>query len=119
MEHEEIKKAVRERYGNIAATGTSCGCSPQPTVQSCCGPETSADTFSKKIGYTADDLSAVPDGANMGLGCGNPVALASLKEGEVVLDLGSGGGSGLLSGGTKSRREGPRHRGRYDRRDAG
>lgn len=50
------------------------------------------ETFSRKIGYTEEDISSVPKGANLGLGCGNPVALASLKEGEVVLDLGSGAG---------------------------
>jgi len=68
----------------------SC-CDPQEAVSaaSCCSPQ---DTFSKVIGYKDEELGEIPDGANLGLGCGNPTALASLKEGEVVLDLGSGGG---------------------------
>lgn len=81
----DIKTKVREVYANIATKGNSC-CSSS----SCCG--NSADRISKKIGYTDDEISLVPDGANLGLGCGNPVALASLKKGEVVLDLGSGAG---------------------------
>ncbi|MFC1904477.1 arsenite methyltransferase [Chloroflexota bacterium] len=88
MEEAEIKKVVRERYAQIAMTESSC-CAPS---NSCCGGTDLAQTVSKSIGYTADDLEAVPEGANLGLGCGNPVALASLKEGETVLDLGSGGG---------------------------
>jgi SAM-dependent methyltransferase len=81
MEKEEIKRVVRAGYANVASQSSSC-CG---TVSSCCGK-------SKKIGYTEEDLKAVPDGANLGLGCGNPVAIASLKEGETVLDLGSGPG---------------------------
>jgi len=89
MKDEEIRKAVRESYGKIAlqetancSQATSCGCG--------CG--SMQDTVSKAIGYSDEELSAVPEGANLGLGCGNPTALASLKEGEVVLDLGSGAG---------------------------
>jgi arsenite methyltransferase len=99
MKKEEIKPAIRERYGAISVNrGEGCGCSPAPVAQSsCCGtapaePASFTDKFSKAIGYSDEDLKSVPDGANLGLGCGNPVALASLKEGEVVLDLGSGGG---------------------------
>ncbi len=88
MEKEEIKKAVRERYGNIAKEGNSC-CGP---AKPCCGSMDSAERISRSIGYTEEELKAVPEGANLGLGCGNPIALASLKEGEVVLDLGSGAG---------------------------
>jgi len=88
MEKEEIGKAVRERYGNIAKQGSSC-CGPD---KSCCGNTDSAQEISRSIGYSEEELKAVPDGANLGLGCGNPIALASLKEGEVVLDLGSGAG---------------------------
>jgi hypothetical protein len=87
MEKEKIKKVVREGYGSIAKQDSSC-CAP---ANPCCGSLDSQE-ISKKVGYTEEDLNAVPDGANMGLGCGNPVALASLKEGEVVLDLGSGAG---------------------------
>ncbi|MGZ3614765.1 MAG: arsenite methyltransferase [Thermodesulfobacteriota bacterium] len=88
MENEEIKKSVRERYGNIAKQGSSC-CGP---AKSCCGSTNSAESVSRSIGYSEEELQAVPEGANMGLGCGNPTALASLKEGEIVLDLGSGAG---------------------------
>jgi SAM-dependent methyltransferase len=88
MENEEVKKIVKEGYAKVAKQSGSCGC----PVSSCCGSTDVAQDISKKIGYTDEELRAVPEGANMGLGCGNPVALASLKEGETVLDLGSGGG---------------------------
>jgi arsenite methyltransferase len=88
MEKEEIGKAVRERYGSIAKQGGSC-CGP---ATSCCGTPRSAESISRIIGYSEEELKVVPEGANLGLGCGNPIALASLKEGEVVLDLGSGAG---------------------------
>ena len=81
----EPKKWVKERYGAIAAKAGS-SCSPQST---CCG---TASSVSERIGYTADDLSSVPTGADLGLGCGNPTALASIEPGETVLDLGSGAG---------------------------
>lgn len=85
---ENIKKVVREGYAKIAKQDSSC-CAPVP---SCCGTGDIAQEISKKIGYTEEELKAVPEGANLGLGCGNPVALTSLKEGEIVLDLGSGAG---------------------------
>jgi len=88
MEKEEIRKVVREGYGKIAKQGSPC-CGP---AKSCCGSTNSAQDISIKIGYGEEELRAVPEGANLGLGCGNPIALASLKEGDVVLDLGSGGG---------------------------
>ncbi len=87
MKQEEIKKVVREGYGKIARTEGSC-CAP---ASSCCGSSRPADV-SRKVGYSEEELSSVPEGANLGLGCGNPVALASLKKGETVLDLGSGPG---------------------------
>jgi len=83
---KNAKKIVRERYGKIAKTSSSCcssGCG--------CGAGT-ADIISRNIGYSEQDISSVPEGANLGLGCGNPIALASLKKGETVLDLGSGAG---------------------------
>jgi arsenite methyltransferase len=89
MKDQEIKKAVRQRYARTAREGGGCGCAP---ASPCCGGADTAQRISKNVGYTDADLDAVPEGANLGLGCGNPVALASLKEGEVVLDLGSGGG---------------------------
>jgi SAM-dependent methyltransferase len=75
-----IKEEIRDKYGSIARTAGSC-----------CGSSPASDA-SKKVGYSDDDISAVPGGANLGLGCGNPVAIASLQPGETVLDLGSGGG---------------------------
>jgi len=88
MEDKQIKKVVREGYAKIAKQDSSC-CAP---ANSCCGSTDLAEDISKSIGYTKEELKAVPEGANLGLGCGNPVALASLKEGEIVLDLGSGAG---------------------------
>jgi SAM-dependent methyltransferase len=81
---------VRENYGQVAkAGGAGCGCAP-----ACCSPDNAApaEDTSLALGYSQDDVSSVPQGANMGLGCGNPQAIASLRPGETVLDLGSGGG---------------------------
>jgi arsenite methyltransferase len=88
MKKEEIKKVVREGYAQIAKQGSSC-CG---SAKSCCGGTNTAQDISKSIGYTEEELKTIPGGANLGLGCGNPVALASLREGETVLDLGSGAG---------------------------
>ena len=88
MIKEEIKKVVRERYAKMVKRESSC-CG---TTESSCGSSNSAHVISKEIGYSEDDLKAVPEDSNLGLGCGNPVALASLREGETVLDLGSGAG---------------------------
>ena len=104
---EEIRKAVRDSYGKIARLGTKV--SELSPALSCCGEQGISDTqrspascggateftheqLSKAMGYTEDDLESTPEGANLGLGCGNPVALASLKPRETVVDLGSGGG---------------------------
>ncbi|HEY8428267.1 MAG TPA: arsenite methyltransferase [Sandaracinaceae bacterium] len=81
---DRIRAAVREQYGKIArAPSASCcgagGCGPGPDA-------------SLRLGYSAEDLASVPEGANLGLGCGNPLALAALERGETVLDLGAGGG---------------------------
>jgi SAM-dependent methyltransferase len=95
MKDTKIRKSVREGYAKIARRESSC-CSP---VNSCCTPADSnnkaidqANDLSKKIGYSEEELKIVPEGSNLGLGCGNPVALASLEEGQTVLDLGSGAG---------------------------
>lgn len=88
MREEKIKKIVREGYAKIANQESSC-CVP---VNSCCESTDLAESASRKIGYSGVELKSVPQGANLGLGCGNPIALASLKEGETVLDLGSGAG---------------------------
>ena len=88
---ETIRQTVRARYGTIAQAGTTC-CGSTPV--SCCGTgnTTTPDSTALSIGYTSADVAAVPAGANLGLGCGNPQALAALRPGETVLDLGSGGG---------------------------
>lgn len=88
MKGMRIKKVVREGYARIAKQGGSCSA----PASSCCRGADLAIEISKKIGYGEEELKVVPEGANLGLGCGNPVALASLKEGEIVLDLGSGAG---------------------------
>jgi len=88
MIKEEIKKVVRERYARIVKQDSSC-CG---TIESSCGNSDFTQEISKGIGYSEEELKAVPEESNLGLGCGNPVALASLREGETVLDLGSGAG---------------------------
>ena len=88
MKKEDIKKTVRIGYGQIAKQGSSC-CTH---TNSCCGSADLAQDISRGIGYSEEELKAAPEGANLGLGCGNPIALASLKKGEIVLDLGSGAG---------------------------
>jgi len=88
MKKEDTKRIVRQGYAKVARQDSSC-CGPS---KSCCGTTDTATDISKKIGYTDEELRSIPDGANLGLGCGNPVAIASLKEGETVVDLGSGPG---------------------------
>ncbi|MCP4351161.1 MAG: arsenite methyltransferase [Desulfobacterales bacterium] len=85
---EDIRETVRDRYGEIAQHKTSC-CG---SAGSCGGADRPADKMSKGVGYSDEELSSLPDDANLGLGCGNPTAIASLKQGETVLDLGAGGG---------------------------
>ena len=87
MKEEKVKKLVRNRYAKVAKTNGSCCASSV----SCCSAPTN-EQVSKMIGYSEEEMNSVPEGANLGLGCGNPTALASLKEGERVLDLGSGAG---------------------------
>jgi len=88
MKEKEIKKEVQKRYGEIARQGSSCCVQ----TNSCCGTQITVESISKTIGYSQEEMQSTPEGANLGLGCGNPVALASLREGETVLDLGSGAG---------------------------
>ncbi len=88
--HDEIRQAVRQTYGQVALSEIAVGCGPN-----CCGGSaTAADAKAASIGlgYSSDEVENIPEGANMGLGCGNPQAIAALKPGETVLDLGSGGG---------------------------
>ena len=88
MKDNEIKKMVRKRYAKVTKQENTC-CGPERQV--CCDPRL-ADDISRRIGYSQEEMGSVPQGANLGLGCGNPVAIASLREGETVLDLGSGAG---------------------------
>lgn len=85
----ELRTAIRGRYARTA-TGGAGGC----CESGCCGSKdpATADELALKVGYSLKELQQMPEGANMGLGCGNPQAIAALKPGEVVVDLGSGGG---------------------------
>lgn len=98
QQNESVRSAVREHYGRVAEAGASCGCSP-----TCCTPpaggrapvhdaSSQADATAQRLGYSPADIASVPSGANLGLGCGNPLAIAALQPGETVLDLGSGAG---------------------------
>jgi len=90
---DKVRQHVRESYAEVAEASNDGGCCGE--VASCCGVSDDAainTLISTRLGYSEDDLAKVPDGADMGLGCGNPRAIASLKEGEVVIDLGAGGG---------------------------
>jgi SAM-dependent methyltransferase len=83
----DVREAVRERYGKIAEA--------DPQTASCCGDTCGSDRaedWSQTMGYSSEELGNAPKGANLGLGCGNPQAIAELQEGQTVLDLGSGGG---------------------------
>jgi len=88
MELKNVKEIVKEKYGSIARQGTSC-CG---STSACCGGSEPVQIISKEIGYSEAELGMVPEGSNLGLGCGNPLALSSIREGETVLDLGSGAG---------------------------
>lgn len=88
LSDKKIKSIVQERYSQIAKQNSSC-CAKS---ESCCGSSGMAEQIGKVIGYGEEELQSVPENANLGLGCGNPVALASLREGEIVLDLGAGAG---------------------------
>ena len=101
LEEQDVRDKVREGYGAIARqeTGANSCCGPT----SCCSADgaTDAGQLARAIGYSEAELQALPAGANMGLSCGNPVAIASLREGEVVVDLGSGGGFDVFIAGRR------------------
>jgi ubiquinone/menaquinone biosynthesis C-methylase UbiE len=91
MDDVQIKEMVRTRYGGIAAKASEASCCA-PAASSCCGPETASHDKARRMGYSESELAAVPEGANLGLGCGNPQAIAAIQPGEIVVDLGSGAG---------------------------
>lgn len=92
---ETIRQAVREGYATIATSAPgSCGCGP-----ACC--TVGSPGIAEHVGYSDTDLATLPEGTDMGLSCGNPTALASLKPGEVVVDLGSGGGMDIFLAGPR------------------
>src|SRR5690348_17366880 len=102
---EIVRQKVREGYSQIAVTGslrgsTGGGCCGS-TASSCCSTPVDSEQLARHIGYSAEELAALPEGANLGLSCGNPAALAALQPGEVVLDLGSGGGFDVFIAGRK------------------
>lgn len=108
MADQQLRETVQTGYAHIASSGTwaasrqdSAG-GPCCSGGGCCGPtDFTPEQLARAIGYSDDELAATPDGANMGLSCGNPTALASLRPGEVVLDLGSGGGFDCFIAGAK------------------
>jgi len=111
-DHDDLRGQVREGYAKIARSGSWSAAQAESKAQSgccggssgggCCGPATlSPEQLAAAIGYSQGELAATPDGANMGLSCGNPTAIASLKAGEVVLDLGAGGGFDCFVAGPK------------------
>lgn len=100
----EMREKVREGYANVATLDMAC-CGPSA---GCCGGAgvDAVATLATSVGYGEEELAGLPEGANMGLSCGNPTALAALKQGEVVLDLGSGGGFDVFIAGRKVGKEG-------------
>ena len=108
LAEQKLRETVRAGYAHIAASGTWADAREADAVGGCCsgggccGPtDFTPDQLARAIGYAPDELAGVPDSANMGLSCGNPTALASLTPGEVVLDLGSGGGFDCFIAGSK------------------
>lgn len=89
MENNDIKRIVRENYAKVASSN-SCCCSSSSS--SCCGQAGMEKELSSKIGYSQKEMEKVPEGSNLGLGCGNPLAFAIIRKGDTVLDLGSGAG---------------------------
>ncbi|MFF2176170.1 arsenite methyltransferase [Lysinibacillus sp. NPDC058147] len=106
---DDIRTNVRENYAKVALKLNSTqGCCT--SASSCCNPDDnqniSIEEISQKMGYTKEELTSIPDGANMGLSCGNPQAIADLKHGETVVDLGSGGGFDCFLAAPKVGKEG-------------
>jgi SAM-dependent methyltransferase len=91
MDDETIRRSVREHYAGVARGQAGCCASPAVAASNCCGIA-GIEAVGKAIGYSKEEMGAVPEGANLGLGCGNPLAHAELKGGETVVDLGAGAG---------------------------
>ncbi len=98
-DHHDVRKTVRDSYAGIATQGGNSGCCAPASggASGCCGPAPdiripTAEEMSSFFGYSAEEMAEAPDGANLGLGCGNPQAIADMKTGETVVDLGSGAG---------------------------
>jgi arsenite methyltransferase len=102
MEEKDVRNVVREGYARISKQDDSKGC----CEPSCCGGS-SPDSIARIIGYSEEELAALPEGANLGLSCGNPTALAALSPGEIVLDLGCGAGFDVF---IAARKVGPKGR---------
>jgi SAM-dependent methyltransferase len=98
---ERIRETVREGYARIAQAGVRKNDKPTCASSCCCGEGVDPNGLARQVGYSEADLAALPEGANMGLSCGNPTAIAALKSGEVVLDLGSGGGFDVFLAGPR------------------
>lgn len=92
MDESQIKEMVRARYGGIAAASSNGSACCAPAAASCCGPTTASSDKALRMGYSEADLALVPQDANLGLGCGNPQAIAAIRPGETIVDLGSGAG---------------------------
>src|SRR5215216_122451 len=94
LELDAVRESVREHYGVVATRGSGCGCAPTccTTTQTTEVPSRTPEEVSQALGYSAEQTQSVPEHANLGLGCGNPLAIASLQPGQTVLDLGSGAG---------------------------
>lgn len=92
MNENEIRNAVRERYAAIATSKGATGCCTKNGAGSCCNSQDDFNLISLKIGYSPEEVKQVPESSNLGLGCGNPQAIANIKKGETVVDLGSGAG---------------------------
>lgn len=107
LQQQDVREKVRAGYAAIAEGAPKRAEAPAQSSccsgTSCCGPDApdDANALAEAVGYHPGDLAAIPEGANMGLSCGNPTALAALREGEVVVDLGSGGGFDIFIAGRR------------------
>ena len=98
---ESVREQVREGYARIAQVSLPNNEKTTGASSCCCGESVDPNSLARQVGYSAADLAALPEGANMGLSCGNPTAIAALKPGEIVLDLGSGGGFDVFLAGPR------------------